>query len=215
MEARFHTSNLGVDYDKYKKEVYKIMDEWYKEVISLKYRAKGCNIDHIVPVSFGYFFDINPYRMNHYKNIQLLPPLENLKKGNLVSKEQVNKFMKITSDWKEVKLKFQNCDIDNYLDELLSISQPTKYEVKKKLKKTKLSIEEKICYYINFLERRFTETDNKLYAKDIRDYCIKNCSIPYGGRGFKLENIMPFTTIYYEKRRDFDTPLKYVKGSLT
>ena len=52
------------------------------------------HLDHIIPVSLG-FTELEVISLNHYSNIQLLTPKENLIKGNkYIKKENYNKVIK-------------------------------------------------------------------------------------------------------------------------
>ena len=73
-------------------------------IINIENRGKDYHIDHIIPISYGYKYNINPSFIGSLDNLQLISKKENFSKN-----------LKVTEQTKEILLKF-NIDINKLKD---------------------------------------------------------------------------------------------------
>ena len=85
-------------------KVWQLTEENATNLKDISNRGKDYHIDHIIPISYGYKYNINPSFIGSLDNLQLISKKENFSKN-----------LKVTEQTKEILLKF-NIDINKLKD---------------------------------------------------------------------------------------------------
>jgi hypothetical protein len=107
--ARVYTGTKNRKFrDPQKWNEYKMLVEYYtnisykqyKTIINPKNRKRGIkefHLDHIVPKVYGFEHNIDPKRIGHFKNLQMLTSVENNKKhAKVEDEEKINLLLELT-----------------------------------------------------------------------------------------------------------------------
>jgi hypothetical protein len=184
------TDDDDIKFITYQQQVEEITKLWYNDIVDLTGGNLHNKVGYILPISAGYFLNINPYHFNHFSNIRIADINEY--NTSTVSKERVDNFRKNSKNWKEYMEDMENGETEKYLDILVTISNIVPVHKKKNNKKTygtDYTLEERIDYYKKFMRDHLVKSENKLYGKEIAEYCREHGTRPYGGKGFTMEQI--------------------------
>lgn len=78
------------DKSKYRAECWRITEKNKHALKNINLRSfKSYDIDHIVPISYGFKKGILPYLIGSSANLRILPNAENLKKGTKITSEAI------------------------------------------------------------------------------------------------------------------------------
>lgn len=84
--------------------VWKISENNCINISNIKLRGKDFHLDHIIPISIGYKYNINPSIIGHQSNLRIITRYDNLTKGAILTEDSLDKLKEFEIDLNTIPL---------------------------------------------------------------------------------------------------------------